>query len=338
MGAFCALYGGVLSVNPTTGGAPQTMAAYLAGVIVALTYFMLAFLVASVVANFAPKRLPSRALVLGLTIVIVVAVAHYLGTSVRAMMAGWYVEAPQHALSPAPLALMCGLGLVAMLLLEREQAAAKALHEADRQRLDADRQMAEAQLQAFQSQIEPHFLFNSLAHVRRLYQTDPPAGRATMQHLSRYVSRVMPLLRETSIGLREDVDLAVAYLNVQKIRLGARLTFEIDVPPEAGEARVPPLTITTLVENAIKHGISPLSEGGLVRIVARRNGQTASAQVSDTGQGFQTSLGAGVGLANIRARLATLHGAAAALSLCHGTPRGVIATVVVPVRSPASLE
>jgi len=225
---------------------------------------------------------------------------------------------------------MCFLGLGAMLLLEREQIAAEALHEAEEQRLNIARQLAEAQLQVLQMQIEPHFLFNSLAHVRRLYQTDPRAGRATMQHLSRYLSTALLALRDSSIRLSDDVELAAAYLNVQKIRLGARLVLEIDVSPEAGEARVPPLTITTLVENAIKHGIAPLSEGGSVRIVARSVGQTTSVQVADTGRGFQTSMGAGVGLANIRARLATLHGTAAELSLCQNTPQGVIATVVVP--------
>jgi LytS/YehU family sensor histidine kinase len=138
-------------------------------------------------------------------------------------------------------------------------------------------------------------------------------------------------LRETGISLGEDVDLAIAYLNIEKIRMRERLTFEIDVAPDAREARVPPLMITTLAENAIKHGLSPLPEGGMVRIAARRNGTTVRIDVSDTGQGFQSSHGAGVGLANIRGRLATLHGSPAELSLSRNTPRGVIATIVVPV-------
>jgi len=227
--------------------------------------------------------------------------------------------------------LICWLGLAVMLLLEREQAAAQALHEAEEHKLDLSRQMAEAQLQVLQSQIEPHFLFNSLAHVRRLYRANPRAGRAMLHDLSAYMGAALPALRERAIRLGEDVDLAVAYLNVQKIRMGERLTLEIDVAPEAREARVPPLTVTTLCENAIKHGLSPLPAGGVLRIAGHRKGHTASVEVSDTGQGFQSSLGAGVGLANIRARLATLHGASAELSLSRNTPRGVIATVVVPL-------
>jgi LytS/YehU family sensor histidine kinase len=92
------------------------------------------------------------------------------------------------------------------------------------------------------------------------------------------------------------------------------------------------MMITTLVENAIKHGLSPLPGGGTVRIVARLNGPTLSIRVSDTGQGFQTNLGSGVGLANIRARLRTLYGTAAELSLHQNIPRGVTAAVVVPAR------
>ena len=148
----------------------------------------------------------------------------------------------------------------------------------------------------------------------------------------------MRALREPSIRLHEDVELAVAYLKVQQIRLGARLTLEIDVSPEAGEARVPPLTVTTLVENAVKHGIAPLPEGGAVCIVARCIGQAARVQIADTGQGFQVTAGSGVGLGNIRARLATLHGASAELTLSANTPHGVIATVVVPLPQAVSQQ
>jgi LytS/YehU family sensor histidine kinase len=297
-----------------------------------LTYFLPVVLVVTVAANFAPKRLAPRAVVLGLTVVVGAAIGFYLMTSVLAALAGYHVEPPRHARSPLPLLAIGWIGLAIMLLQERDAAAALAMHEASEQRLDLGRQMSEAQLQVLQSQIEPHFLFNSLAHVRRLYQTDPRAGRAMMQHLSRYLSAAQPALRQTSIELGHDLELALAYLGVQKIRMGPRLAFEIDVPSEAREARVPPMMITTLVENAIKHGLSPLPGGGTVRIVARLNGPTLSIRVSDTGQGFQTNLGSGVGLANIRARLRTLYGTVAELSLHQNIPRGVTAAVVVPAR------
>jgi LytS/YehU family sensor histidine kinase len=113
--------------------------------------------------------------------------------------------------------------------------------------------------------------------------------------------------------------------------MGSRLAFEIDVPDELRKARVPPMTVTTLVENAIKHGLSPLLEGGIVRVGARCDGHALTITVVDTGQGFQANLGVGVGIANIRARLAMLYGAAAQLSLSQNLTRGVTATIVLPM-------
>ncbi len=336
--AFCAIYGAVLSHDPRHGGVPHSVATYLLGLAVALTYFLPVLLVVAVAANFAPKRLTPRAIVLGLVVVAGAAVGFYLMTSVLGALAGYDVEPPKHARSPLGLLAMGWVGLAIMLLQERDAAAALAAHEAAEHRLDLDRQMSEAQLQVLQSQIEPHFLFNSLAHVRRLYQTDPRAGRAMMRDFSRYLSAAQSALRQPSIGLGQDLDLAVAYLNVQKIRMGSRLAFEIDVPDEARQARVPSMMITTLVENAIKHGLSPLPEGGIVRIVARLNGAALSIRVSDTGQGFQANLGSGVGLANIRARLGMLFGKDAELSLHQNMPRGVTASIVAPARLGAFTE
>lgn len=335
---FCAIYGAVLSHDPTNGGPPHSVATYLLGLAVALTYFLPVFLVVAVAANFAPKRLTPRAIVLGLVVVAGATVGFYLMTIVLGAVAGYDVKPPTHARSPLGLLAIGWVGLAIMLLQERDAAAALATHEAAEHRLDLGRQMSEAQLQVLQSQIEPHFLFNSLAHVRRLYQTDPRAGRAMMRHLSRYLSAAQPALRQTSIGLGHDLELAVAYLGIQKIRMGSRLAFEIDVPDEAREARVPPMMITTLVENAIKHGLSPLPEGGMVRIVARLDGSALRIRVSDTGQGFQASLGTGVGLANIRARLGMLYGASGELSLHQNMPRGVTAAIVVPARFSAVAE
>ena len=332
---FCAIYGGLLSQNPKTGGAPQSAGAYLTGVAAALTHFFPVFLAVTMTANFAPRRLLPRAVVLGLAAALGVALGYGATIGVREVLVGWMgwtIEPARHNASALPLILTGWVGLAIYLLQEHDQAAAQALHDEAEHQLDLARQMSEAQLQVLQSQIEPHFLFNSLAHVRRLYQTDPRAGRAMMRHLSSYMFAALPAMRESAIDLGQDLDLAIAYLNVQQVRMGARLGFEIDVPVELRQARVPPMMITTLVENAIKHGLSPLPRGGTVRIDARPGGDTLRIQVSDTGQGFQASQGAGVGLANIRARLAMLHGAAGQLSLSRNTPCGVTATIVVPAQ------
>jgi sensor histidine kinase YesM len=329
---FCAMYGGVLSTNPATGGLPESIQSYLLGVARALACFLPTFLVISVVANFAPKQPFARALVLAMVVALAVALGFVAMTGVEQVMVHWKFAESGH-FSVLPLVMTGWLGLAIYLVHERDQAAARALDEEAEYRLDLGRQMSEAQLQVLQSQIEPHFLFNCLAHVRRLYRIDPRAGRAMMRHLSRYLGTAFAALREPGIELSRDLDLAVTYLNIQHIRMGARLEFVVDVPAEAMAAQVPPMTITTLVENSIKHGLSPLLEGGTVTIVARAERETLTIQISDTGRGFQASLGGGVGLANIRARLSMLHGAAASLTLLENAPRGVTATIVVPTQA-----
>jgi sensor histidine kinase YesM len=229
---------------------------------------------------------------------------------------------------------MVWIGLGIHLFREREDAAEQALHDELERKLLLERQASEAQLQMLQSQIEPHFLFNSLAHVRRLYRTDPATGRAMLRYLSSYLGAAEPLIRERGITLGQDLELAVAYLNIQRLRMKERLEFDVDVPHAIRPTIVPPMMLTTLVENAIKHGLSPLPEGGKVRIRAREDGGYVCICVADTGQGFQASLGSGVGLANVRARLSVLHADAASLSLSQGTPHGITATVVVPAPLP----
>jgi signal transduction histidine kinase len=327
---FCAIYGAVLGLDHTTGGIPRSAKAYFAGVALAFAAFLPIFVATGLAASIAPRRMKFRAIVLSLTVVAGVAVARYVTAAIQGIVPGWNVGPPPHAFAPLPLIAMGWLGLAAWLLLESEEEAANRLHEIEARKLDTVRDLAEARLQALQSQIEPHFLFNSLAHVRRLYRTDPRAGKLTLRYLSRYLGSALRALRDPWVALEKDTALALDYLNVQKIRLGERLEFSVDLDAGAIEARVPPLTVVTLVENAIKHGIAPLPEGGGVTIAARRIGSTVRVEVSDTGRGFQRTVGAGVGLANLRGRLATLHGDAAALSLRQNMPRGVIATVVVP--------
>lgn len=321
-----------MSLDTQTGGAPKSWGAYLAGFAAALALFFPAFLTVNVTANFAPERLVPRAIVLGLAVAGGLMLGYWVMSGTLEITSNWHSAKLQHVGTPLALLLMGWLGLAIYLLQERDQAAEQTLQDEQERRLELGRQMSEAQLQVLQSQIEPHFLFNSLAHVHRLYQTNARAGHTMLQHLSRYLSATQQAMRENDIALGQDLELAITYLTIQQIRMGSRLAFEIDVPAEMREARLPPMTVTTLVENAIKHGLSPLLEGGIVRIGAYRDGQALMINVVDTGQGFQANLGVGVGLANVRARLAMLYGAAAQLSLSQNMPRGVTATIVVPMQ------
>jgi sensor histidine kinase YesM len=192
-------------------------------------------------------------------------------------------------------------------------------------------QQLTTRLRLLQAQVEPHFLFNTLSNVRRLAHTDADAGRAMLAHLTRYLRAALPRMREHETSLADEIDLVSAYLGVQKIRMGERLETSIRVPPALQAARVPPMILATLVENAIKHGIAPLAEGGGIRVNAEASGHMLALTVADTGRGFTAASGSGVGLANIRARLAALYGERAALRLEANHPRGVVATITLPV-------
>ena len=213
----------------------------------------------------------------------------------------------------------------------RETRSVEAMHQAEIDRLALDREMAEARLQVLQAQIEPHFLFNTLANVRRLYQIDLAAGRAMLDNLMRYLEVALPRMREQRSTVGRELSLIEAYLNVQGIRMGRRLAFEIDVPEALRDLELPPMMLLTLVENAIKHGLNPLPEGGAIRIAARRDGERLRLDVADDGRGFHATSGGGIGLANIRARLAAVHADAASLTLVENQPRGVTSTLSLPV-------
>jgi hypothetical protein len=137
-------------------------------------------------------------------------------------------------------------------------------------------------------------------------------------------------MRESVSTVGQEVELARAYLNILQMRMGKRLAFEIDVPPELMEMPFPPLMLPSLVENAVKHGLEPQREGGMVRIGASAAGGKLRLVVTDTGRGFADAPGAGVGLANIRERLAALYGDAARLTMEANEPHGVVATIEVP--------
>ena len=211
---------------------------------------------------------------------------------------------------------------------EAEHASAIAQCAVDSARLDE--QTAQARLQMLEAQIEPHFLFNTLAHVKRLYETDRAAGARMLGNLKAYLAVALPQMRATDSTLGRELDHAGAYLDIQQIRMGRRLAYTIDVDDVLRGARLPPLMLLTLVENAIKHGLTPVPAGGRIDIRARVEAGRLRVEVADTGGGFTRSGGAGAGLANIRARLAAQFGAEAGLALALNSPHGVVAAISLP--------
>jgi hypothetical protein len=214
----------------------------------------------------------------------------------------------------------------------RELQSLEAMRAAEAARNVLETQTLQARLRTLEAQIEPHFLFNTLATVRRLHQTDPVAGEAMMQRLMAYLRMALPALRGDVVTLGREAELVSAYLDLQKVRMGRRLDYGVDVPPALEGLRIPPMMLLTLVENAIKHGLAPQREGGRIDVAAAVDGGTLRLEVADTGRGFGgATSGGGTGLANIRARLSALFESAAHLTLAPRQPRGLTATITLPV-------
>jgi hypothetical protein len=192
-------------------------------------------------------------------------------------------------------------------------------------------QVTEAKLQALQAQVEPHFLYNTLANVRALTEVDPARAGTMVDHLIQYLRNALPKMRESISTVGQEIELVRAYLNILQMRMGKRLTFDIAVPASLLSLPFPPLMLPSLVENAIKHGLEPQREGGSVHIGAEAVEGRLRLAVADTGRGFGDTVGNGVGLSNLRERLAALYGAGAKLTLEANSPNGVIATIDVPM-------
>jgi hypothetical protein len=203
-------------------------------------------------------------------------------------------------------------------------------------RVQLARQAMEARLEALRGQIEPHFLFNTLATVRRLQQIEPEQGASLLAHFVDYLRSAQPAHQGEGNTLGQEIDLARAYLGVVAQRMAGRLQVAFDVPDELRSLPFPSLTIATLVENAVKHGVAPAPAGGRITVTVRRTGATLDATVADTGVGFRGTSGSGIGLANIRLRLQTLYGSAGVLRLHGNLPNGVSASMHLPCPWPTS--
>jgi signal transduction histidine kinase len=202
------------------------------------------------------------------------------------------------------------------------------------ERESMQRQLSEAKMQMMQAQVEPHFLFNTLASVEHLIETDPPRAAAMQHSLIKYLRAVLPQMRDSSLftNLGREADMVEAYLNLLKMRMEERLIVEFDVSEGLRTAAFPPMMLQSMVENAIKHGLEGKPEGGTLKVRADVAHNKLRVIVSDTGLGFgaKPSTGTGLGLSNIRERLKLLHGDQGQLLIAANSPSGVIVTIEVP--------
>jgi len=238
------------------------------------------------------------------------------------------------AMSVLTVALIIAAILIAVFVPRERAARAQAKAAAGEARANAaERAVVLARLQLLEAQVEPHFLYNTLAHVVSLVDREPALAK-------RMLHRLIDLLRATassaqrSSTLGTQLELLRAYLDLIALRMGPRLAWSIDAPPELASLTLPPMLLQPVVENAIKHGLEPSIEGGRVEIGARRDGATLVLTVADTGLGVPPTRSAdssGLGLANLRARLSTLFGDAASLRIADNAPAGTRVTITLPL-------
>jgi signal transduction histidine kinase len=203
--------------------------------------------------------------------------------------------------------------------------------------VEAEKRATEAQLRLLQAQIEPHFLFNTLANVHALIDQEPAKARGMLGAFTDYLRASLGTLRRDAVPLAEELALAEAYLRVQQARMEDRLRWHIDADDAARQASLPPLLLQPLVENAVLHGVEPQLDGGTVTVRARLQRGRLVLQVQDDGPGPGApqrraggGTGNGIALANVRERLLQRHGDAAGLTLAPALPRGTLATLELP--------
>jgi sensor histidine kinase YesM len=222
-----------------------------------------------------------------------------------------------------------GLKILAGGKRKAELEARKAATEAGSESLE--RRLVEAQMSALQAQVEPHFLFNTLALIGQLIETDPPEAAKIHTHLIEYLRATLPQMRSRGNGtLGRQIQMARSYLAIMQARMKSRLAVSLDVAPELESATFPPMMLQILIENSIKHGLEPKVEGGRIDIRASVDGNMLQVDVQDDGVGFNAYAGDGVGLTNVRERLKLMYGTRAQLLIEQPIGGGCRASIRIP--------
>lgn len=201
----------------------------------------------------------------------------------------------------------------------------------DLERSEYERQALDAKLRLLQAQVEPHFLFNTLANVRELVDSGSPQASAVLGSLIAYLRAAVPRLQDRLTTMGQELELVRSYLELMHLRMPDRLVFSIEGEPAALTCPCPPSAILTLVENAIRHGIDPSERGGEISVQVSLHDGQCRATVRDTGLGLgQAGSGLGTGLATLRERLRLTFSGAARLEVRAAEPRGVLAELTLP--------
>ena len=213
------------------------------------------------------------------------------------------------------------------------------LTRAERDALARRKALAEAELRVLQAQVEPHFLFNTLANVISLIRTDPARAARLLERLTSLLRTSLSRTRRIDGTLGDELGVVRAYLEIQALRMGGRMTYGVEVDPGLEAVRMPPLLVQPLVENAVLHGIEPSASGGRVQVCAELSDGAVRIRVTDDGAGMHPdTAGGGVGIANVRERLRASFGTTGTLALFETPGRGVSAVLRIPVTRAGNAE
>ena len=197
-----------------------------------------------------------------------------------------------------------------------------------------EKELTVAKLNLLHAQVEPHFLYNTLASAQLLTRSDPARADEMLGNLITYLRHSLPRTEDSLSSIGDELERAKAYLDIMKIRMGSRLSLQVEVSAALRTVLFPTMMLQTLVENAIKHGLEPKPGGGTVWILARAHDNTVAVTVADDGRGFSAEGGGtGIGLRNVRERLRLAYGSAAGFAIVANFPSGVAATITVPNRA-----
>jgi signal transduction histidine kinase len=271
--------------------------------------------------------------------------AYFMGVSTAGVIAGFWIATrllgrdilprlgdPRWIIAIAVTSLVISIVIAVIFFWREKSAQAEAALEREQRRVaDIEREATVANLRALQAQIEPHFLFNTLANVTGLIDADPARAKHMLETFIRFLRASLAATRRSTTTLADEFALIGDFLEVLRVRMGDRLRVRLDLPAELSTIEIPPMLVQPLVENAIRHGLETKVEGGVIELSARRDGERLVLEVADTGTGFRDATSAGVGLANVRERLLLAHGAKARLTIRENAPQGTIVAIELPL-------
>ena len=247
-----------------------------------------------------------------------------------------YLTRTSSLLPLLPFAIIVAVVMFLVLMMGERRIAQETLAARQAEQLASAAQLlAEARLRALQAQIEPHFLYNTLANVVGLIEMQPAIARHMLERFIDYLRASLAASRADSATIGGELDMAVAYLDLLAVRMGERLRYRVEADDDCRALAIAPMLLQPVIENAVAHGLEPKLEGGEIMIRARRDGAKICIEISDTGAGLSDAApkpGGGVGLSNLRARLRSIYGAEAQVQLLENQPCGITVRLLLPTK------